>query len=414
MPTGFDFSIKNQSGKARVGELITPHGTIQTPAFIFCATDGYLKGISAKQFKECGSQIMLSNTYHLDIYPGSEKIKEMGGLQSMTQWRGPMLTDSGGYQIFAMGHGSVSQEIKGKKKRRDPTLLSINEKGARFRSYWDQSVKKLTPEKSIQIQHNLGADIILVLDECTPFNTSKKYTEMSMERSHRWSLRSIEEYKRLKISNQGLYGIIQGGIYHDLREKSIQFNNYQDDFFGIAVGGSLGSDKQTMYRTIEFTMERIRKDKPVHLLGIGGLADIWHGVRQGIDTFDCVHPTRIARHGCALVNARYWRQNEGLTPKESIDISKGRFVSDQSVIDEECGCETCREGYTRSYLHYLLKRKECLAGTLISIHNIYFMNKMMSDIRLGILENRIDEIEDDWLVYDLKYQNRKTMNISCD
>ena len=415
MPEGFRFNIFQSCNKARIGEITTPHGTIQTPAFIFCGTDGYMKGVTAKQFKDANSQIMLSNTYHLEIYPGSEKIRDMGGLQKMTHWNGPMLTDSGGYQIFAMGHGSVSQEIKGKKKRRDPTLISINEKGARFRSYWDQSIKFLTPERSIQIQKNLGADIILVLDECTPFNTSKEYTQKSMERSHRWSLRSIQEYKRLSIENQGLYGIIQGGTHQDLREKSIQFNNEQEEFFGIAVGGSLGSDKQTMYRTIEFTMERIRKDKPVHLLGIGGLADIWHGIRQGIDTFDCVHPTRIGRHGCALVKANFWRNEvQTKTPSESIDLTKGRFSNDYQPIDETCGCETYQSGYTRAELYYIFKRKDSIGGSLVSIHNIYFMNKMMEEIRKAIKEDRIDEIEDEWLVDELKYVNRKTMNISCD
>ena len=160
MPEGFSFNIFQSCNKARIGEITTPHGTIQTPAFIFCGTDGYMKGITAKQFKDANSQIMLSNTYHLEIYPGSEKIRDMGGLQKMTHWNGPMLTDSGGYQIFAMGHGSVSQEIKGKKKRREPTLISINEKGARFRSYWDHSIKFLTPERSIQIQKNVGGSDI--------------------------------------------------------------------------------------------------------------------------------------------------------------------------------------------------------------------------------------------------------------
>lgn len=404
------FSVIKENQKARVGLIKTPHGKIETPAFIFCATKGNLKGITPQQMRDAKCQIILSNTYHLEVFPGSKQVKHMGGLQKMTGWNGPMLTDSGGYQIFAMGHGSVSQEIKGKKKRWEPTLTKINEQGAKFKSYWDSSYMQLTPEKSIQIQHNLGADIILVFDECTPFNVSKEYTEESMERSHRWSLRSLEEFRRLKIENQGLYGIIQGGIYPDLRERSIQFNNEQD-FFGIAVGGSLGSDKQTMYQTVEMTMEKIRKDKPVHLLGIGGMADIFHGIRQGIDTFDCVHPTRLGRHGSALVKAKYWKE-EG-KPRESIDLNRGKFKDDLRPIDEDCGCETCQT-LTRAYLHYLLKIKEGNAGTYISIHNIYFLNMMMEKIREAILENKIEEVENEYLVDELKFYNRITMNIGSD
>ena len=272
----------------------------------------------------------------------------------------------------------------------------------------------MTPEFSIQIQRNLGADLILVLDECTPFNVSKEYTRESMERSHRWALRSIQEYQRLQLTYQALYGIIQGGTYPDLREQSIDFNNNQEQFFGIAIGGSLGSDKQTMYQTIEFMMPRIRKDKPVHLLGIGGIADIFHGIRWGIDTFDCVHPTRLARHGSALVKAKYWLEEDDSKPKESIDLNRSRFKEDMKVIDSECFCETCKCGYTRSYLNYLFRLKEPLGATLLSLHNIYFMNDLMESIRESIRNNTVDEEESKWLVDELKYQNRKSMNIACD
>jgi queuine tRNA-ribosyltransferase len=416
MNSDFSFHIeKNLSGSlARTGVLQTPHGKIETPAFIFCATKGLLKGVTAQQLRECKSQVILSNTYHLEIFPGNEKINRMGGLQKLTGWNGPMLTDSGGYQIFAMGHGSVSREIKGKRNQWNPTLSKINEEGAIFRSYFDNSRKKLTPEFSIQIQRNLRADLILVLDECTPFNVSKEYTRESMERSHRWALRSIQEYQRLQLTDQALYGIIQGGTYPDLREQSIDFNNNQEQFFGIAIGGSLGSDKQTMYRTIEFMMPRIRKDKPVHLLGIGGIADIFHGIRWGIDTFDCVHPTRLARHGSALVKAKYWLEEDDSKPKESIDLNRSRFKEDMKVIDSECFCETCKCGYTRSYLNYLFRLKEPLGATLLSLHNIYFMNDLMESIRESIRNNTVDEEESKWLVDELKYQNRKSMNIACD
>ena len=375
MYSNFDFNIKynSKSTNARVTTINTPNGTIDTPAFIFCATKGFLRGITTKQLKECNTQIILSNTYHLDIFPGSEKIKEMGGLHKATCWKGPMLTDSGGYQVFAMGHGSVSEEIKGKRNGWSPTLHKITEEGAIFQSYYDKSKKKLTPEKSIQIQKNLGADLIVVFDECTAFNVSKEYTESSMHRSHRWALRSINEFNKLNIQNQALYGIVQGGIYSDLRTISIDFNNSQN-FFGIAIGGSLGSDKQTMYKTIEYTMNRIRKDKPIHLLGIGGIADIFHGIRQGIDTFDCVHPTRLGRHGCALVKSNYWL-NSKKKPKESIDLTKSDFNKDTSVIDDSCECPTCKDGHSRMYINYLFKLNESLGGTSVSYTHLTLPTK---------------------------------------
>lgn len=410
----FNFSILSQSDNARVGIISTPHGDIRTPNFIPCGTKAVIKGITPKQLENIGCDIFLSNTYHLNIFPGSEKVKQMGGLQKMTGWNKPMLTDSGGYQVFAMGHGSVSDEIKGKKKNKKTTLVNINEKGTKFQSYRDQSYKYITPETSIQIQNNLGADIILVFDECTAFNVPKEYTKLSMERSHRWAIRSINEYKRLQLKKQALYGIVQGGIYTDLREISVKFNNEQETYFGIAIGGSLGSNKQTMYKTIENTMSKLRKDKPIHLLGVGGLADIFHGVRQGIDTFDCVHPTRLARHGGALVKANYWIINKNLKPRESIDLTKSTFKDDNIPIDIDCGCETCKTGITRAYLHYLLKIGDITAGTFLSIHNLYFMNNMMNDIREGITNNCLQQIEDKWLNQELKYQNRFTMNIGCD
>lgn len=408
----FDILSNSHKSKARVGKLTTPNGCLNTPAFVFCATKGFLRGITAEQLKKAKTQIILSNTYHLDIYPGSEHIQNMGGLHQATRWDGPMLTDSGGYQVFAMGCGSVSKEIKGKRNTWKPTLLKIDEDGALFTNYHDQSKKKLTPELSIQIQQKLGADLIFVFDECTPFNVSKEYTYQSMNRSHRWGVRCIEEYHRLQIENQALYGIIQGGIYPEYRDISAEFNNNQD-FFGLAIGGSLGSDKQTMYNIIQYTMDKIDPNKPVHLLGIGGIADIFFGIRCGIDTFDCVHPTRLGRHGGALVKSNYWKSLPNKSPKESVDLKKSEFTKDIRVIDEDCGCETCSGGYSRMYLNYLLRLNESLAGTLITIHNIYYMNQIMEDIRQAIIDDNIDEIEDKWLVDELKYYNRNTMNMSC-
>lgn len=243
------------------------------------------------------------------LSPGPEIVAEHGGLQKFTAWRGPMLTDSGGYQIFSMGHGCVSHEIKGNRNNdaEKTSLIKIDEEGAVFRSYVDGSIEKLSPERSIETQRQLGADLIVVLDECTPFHVDKEYTAASTRRSHRWALRSLAEFKRTNTHTQALYGIVQGGTHLDLRDESADFIN-RHDFFGIAIGGSLGDTKTAMHDIVTYTRAKLRDDRPVHLLGIGGVIDIFHGVRQGIDTFDCVSPTRLARHGGCLVTAAHWSE----------------------------------------------------------------------------------------------------------
>jgi queuine tRNA-ribosyltransferase len=356
---GFDFVVSTTAtdSKARLATITTPHGKVECPNFVFCGTKAAMKGITPEQLRAEGAQIMLSNTYHLMLNPGPDVVDRCGGLQKFTNWRGPMLTDSGGYQIFSMGYGSVSDEIKGRRNsskvvkpsqqqqvdNTDPdegtgnsngnnetnkigetpegsSLIKITEDGATFKSYIDGRRYHLTPEASIEIQQKLGADLVVVLDECTPFHVPKKYTEDSMYRSHRWAVRSLNQfrsyYQQSKDSDgqkqkrlQALYGIVQGGVYEDLRSVSCEFMNALPTF-GIAIGGSLGSSKDDMYNVVEFTRSKLRNDRPIHLLGIGGVRDIFHGVRQGIDTFDCVHPTRLARHGGALVSAAYWDEAE--------------------------------------------------------------------------------------------------------
>ncbi|CBJ25973.1 similar to queuine tRNA ribosyltransferase, putative [Ectocarpus siliculosus] len=460
----FSFTVESecQEGtKARTGTVSTPHGLVQTPAFIFCATKAAIKGLSAETMKECGSQIILSNTYHLLVQPGGEMIEKMGGLQKATRWEGPMLTDSGGYQIFSMGHGSVGNEIKGRRGAEGgaefaPSLVSISEKGARFKSYYDCSIKSLTPERSIEIQRQLGADLVVVLDECTPFHVDKDYTKSSMHRTHRWAMRSLREFIDGDDGTQALYGIIQGGVYPDLRNEAVEFVN-KAPFFGIAVGGSLGADKATMHQVVSHTMANVRRDRPVHLLGIGGIADIFHGVRQGVDTFDCVHPTRLGRHGGALVKASFWTREQELeeeranqdaaaeaaaaataeeeasiggdtmaagvgaskrkkrrrsgdvrkkrhpvVPREHVNLLKGRYREDHRVIDEDCGCPTCRGGYTRAYINHLGRAGELLGGMLVSQHNVFFMNELMTSIRTAIAEGRLAEEEDKWLAPGLR------------
>eukprot|EP00921_Rhytidocystis_pertsovi_P004879 GHVQ01008479.1.p1 GENE.GHVQ01008479.1~~GHVQ01008479.1.p1 ORF type:complete len:372 (+),score=33.26 GHVQ01008479.1:900-2015(+) len=361
-----------------------------------------------------------------------------------------MLTDSGGYQIFAFGHGRVSEEIKGNRNRtnasgisltqsvgqqnasplhHDPRTtafanrkhddadsgtssperrfkadVSITEEGAKFRSYYDGSQKVLTPERSIQIQNQLGADIVLVLDECTPYNVPKTFPQASMERSHRWAVRSLTEFNKLNDSSQVLYGIVQGGVYDDLRKQSAGFVN-SAPFFGTAIGGSLGKSKEMMNSVVENTMCWLRKDRPVHLLGIGDVEDIFNGVAKGIDTFDCVHPTRIARHGKALVTTNVRRDSVVYDKEDNkpatratqhINLHKSSFQNDESPIDESCGCPTCKNN-SRAYLHYLLRAGEFIGGSLVTLHNVFFMNRLMKAIRSAILNDSLPEERENWI-----------------
>ena len=392
MYKNFNFKITHQYNNARLGIIATPHGIINTPAFIFCATKAAIKSVDISKIKESNTQIILSNTYHLMLQPGEDIIKKLGGLHKVTGWNKPMLTDSGGYQIFSLGHGSVSNEIKSAGRHYNAkTLVSINEDGATFKSYINGSLYHLTPEKSIQIQQKLGADLIVVLDECTPFHISYDYTKNSMNMSHRWAIRCINQFKQHNDNSQALYGIIQGGIYEDLRTNSCDFINSMP-FFGHAIGGSLGACKQQMYDIVSFTASKLNKNRPIHLLGIGNIDDIFQGVKIGIDTFDCVYPTRLARHGGALVKVKHRK-----TPtKEYINLRNERFKTDTNPIESDCLCFTC-SNHSRGYINHLLKAQELLAYSLITIHNIYFMNNLMHSIREAIFNNTLEEEQKKWV-----------------
>ena len=380
MSFSFTYHQPNPNTRARLGKITTPHGVIETPAFIFCATKAAIKGLTPQQMREAGTQIILSNTYHLMLQPGSEIVAHHGGLHKFTGWDGPMLTDSGGFQIFSLGNGSVAQEIKGNRQfteGKKKTLLKITEEGAAFKSYLDGSRHLLTPEKSIQVQRGLGADLILVLDECTPFHVDKYYTGKSMEMSHRWAVRSLAEFNRHDNGMQALYGITQGGVYEDLRKESCDFVNSQP-FFGHAIGGSLGATKDQMAEVVEIAMKQLVPGRPVHLLGIGGVEDIYRGVAQGVDTFDCVYPTRVARHGGALVR-------QGDEKRDHLNLRNAKYKLDQEPIEDGCDCSTCKT-FSRGYIYHLLKAQEVLAIQLITMHNVRFMNRLMEDIRQSIMD----------------------------
>ncbi|MDR1365563.1 MAG: tRNA guanosine(34) transglycosylase Tgt [Holosporales bacterium] len=387
----FSFSVTSQNGGARTGVIKCPHGCIETPAFIFCGTKASVKGLFPDQLLNAGTQIILSNTYHLMLQPGAEIIQKAGGLHKFMGWNRPLLSDSGGFQIFSLGHGSVSDEIKGRRPvGRSPSVIDIAEGGVLFKSYVDGSQQELTPEKSVDIQRKLGVDFMLTLDECTPYHADQEYTEQSMQRSHRWEKRSLDEFIKCNDGTQSIYGIVQGGVYPEFRQQSADFVNEQP-FFGIAIGGTLGSTKQQMYDIVSECVGRIDRTRPVHLLGIGGISDIFHNVESGIDTLDCVSPTRIARHGGALV-APLHRDNKN---REHINLKRSMYEIDGSPIQTDCGCYTCQH-FSRAYLHHLIKANEMLALQAITVHNVTFINNLMSLIRDAIRSGTFAKLKDDW------------------
>ncbi len=386
----FSFTIDATLGRARTGVLNTPHGTVETPNFIFCATKAAIKGLTMAQMREAGAAFVLANTYHLMLQPGAELVESQGGLQKFTGWNGPMLTDSGGFQIFSMGHGSVAEEIKGRRdlmggSSRPPSLLKITEEGAEFRSYIDGARQFLTPERSMDIQRRLGADFILQLDECTPFHVDRAYTARSMVMSQRWGDRSLAEFNRKDDGRQAVYGIIQGGVYADLRRESSEYTRDRD-FFGTAIGGSLGDSKAQMYEVVAMCMDYVAEARPIHLLGIGGIGDVFAGVRLGIDTFDCVSPTRIARHG--------WALSEG-GEAGRLNLRNARYRDDSGPLDPACSCYACNTA-SRAYIHHLMKAGEMTGMALLSIHNVATMARLMRDVREGIRSGTLDEVEKMW------------------
>lgn len=386
---GFDIQKKATGSRARIGLLKTPHGTIETPNYIFCGTKAALRCMTAKQAAEAGADIILANTYHMLVQPGPDIVEKLGGVHGMTGWTGPMMTDSGGFQIFAMGEGTVADEIKGRRKQnpKQKLLLGISEEGAKFKSYIDGSVFTLTPESCIQAQRKLGADLIYCLDECPPYHLDRDYTAKSMEMSHRWEMRSFEEFKRHNDGRQGLYGIVQGGVYEDLRKESCDFIS-GNDFFGTAIGGSLGVTIDQIYdEVVSWCMPNLPEDRPVHLLGIGSFRDVFSGVRYGIDTFDCVTPTRIARHGWALIKG---------AESERMNLRNGCYRDDPTPLDPTQD-HYYSQNFSRGYLHHLIKAREPLAMHILSVHNIATMTRLMREVRQAIKDDTLDALEKEWL-----------------
>jgi queuine tRNA-ribosyltransferase len=370
------FEITARDGAARAGVISTPHGPVRTPAFVPLASTATVKSLHASEVAELGYDMVLGNTFHLFIQPGHELIAEMGGLHDFMAWERPIITDSGGYQVFSMGHGSVAEEIKRRRDPRRSMVISIEEEGVRFRSYADGRERFMGPETSMEVQAALGSDIALAFDECTPFHVERDYTASSMERTHRWLDRCVAWCRDHAPPGQLLYGIVQGGVYEDLRAESTAYvANAGVD--GVAIGGSLGQEKEQMREVVGCALAGLPEEPPRHLLGIGDVDDIVHAVGAGVDTFDCATPTRLARHGTALVNdpARRWR----------LDLTKGAHRTSREPIDPDCPCPACRE-HTRGYLHYLIRIDELTGKRLLTLHNLTFMERLMRRLRDAIGE----------------------------
>lgn len=389
----FSFQIikKDRKSSARLGEINTPHGRIHTPAFVSVGTQATVKSLSPDELKDLGAEIILANTYHLLLRPGDKIIKYLGGLHKFMNWNGPIMTDSGGFQVFSLGlaliHGvgKIANIFPEEANFKPPTknkdkFTKIDNDGVTFKSHLDGKTHRLTPEKSIQIQENLGADIIFAFDECTSPLSSKNYTGLAMKRTHNWAKRCLKAKKR---KDQALFGIVQGGEYRDLREESAKFINSLP-FFGFGIGGSLGKSKKDMHQILEWTVPLLDEKKPRHLLGIGEPEDLFNGIERGIDLFDCVIPTRMARNRTVL------------TKKGRFSLVKSEFIKDKNPIEKGCRCYTCRN-FSRAYLNHLFKAGEILAHRLATIHNLYFIMNLMKEIRESIKNNRFSKFKKEFL-----------------
>ena len=372
-PVTFEIThICKQSG-ARTGILHTPHGDVETPMFMPVGTQATVKFVSPEELKDLGSGVVLANTYHLWLRPGEDIVDQAGGVQKFMNYKGPMLTDSGGFQVF-----SLADQRK------------ITEEGVTFKNTLNGDTLFLSPEKSIQIQNKIGADIIMSFDECIPYPATREYVEKSTERTLRWALRGKQAHSRPE--EQALFGIVQGGDYEDLRkycaEKLIEM-----DFPGYAIGGtSVGEDKETMFRMVKWASDALPFDKPRYLMGVGAVNDLLEAVSRNVDMCDCVLPTRIARHGTLM------------TSEGRISIRKAIYKNDFTPLDPECDCYTCRN-YTKAYLNHLQRTNEGFGTRLMSIHNLRFLVKLMEDARKAIKEDRFNDFKEETLA-KMKFDHR--------
>lgn len=360
------YTLEAKDGNARAGVIETPHGKIETPVFMPVGTQATVKAMTKEELETIHSQIILGNTYHLYLRPGDKLVNDFGGLHKFMNWDKPILTDSGGFQVFSLGE-----------------LRKIKEEGVHFRSHLDGSKHFLSPEKSIEIQNNLGSDIMMVLDECPPGMSSREYLIPSIERTTRWAKRCVDANKNK--DRQGLFAIVQGGIYEDLRDKSFEeLSQYDDDFSGYAVGGlAVGEPREDMYRILHYSTPKLPENKPRYLMGVGEPLDMLEAVESGIDMMDCVHPTRIGRHG--TVFTKYGR----------LVIKNQSYYRDDRPLDE-CDCYVCKN-YTRAYIRHLFKAEEILGQRLATYHNLHFLIKLMDNARKAIKEGKFKEYKEEFI-----------------
>jgi queuine tRNA-ribosyltransferase len=385
-PERLRFEIIARDGAARAGRLHTSSGVIGTPAFIPLATRGSVRSLTAAEVAGLGYEMVLGNTFHLMLSPGAERIASLGGLHRFMGWDRPIVTDSGGFQVFSLAHGTVADEVKGRRGSRQGrgSVLEIGETGVRFRSYVDGSEHFLGPEESMAIQSRLGSDIALAFDECTPYHADRDYTARSTERTHRWLDRCLDWHRREGPAAQAVFGIVQGGVHEDLRRSSAEFVS-RAGVDGVAIGGTLGRDKEEMLGVVGMTVPHLPEEAPRHLLGIGEPDDLVHGIGLGIDMFDCAVPTRLARHGMALAPRPDGRHR--------LDIRKAEFAEDRSPLVDDCPCPTC-SAHTRAYIHYLSRAEELTGVRLLVLHNLAYLERLVSGCRDAIAGRRFDAYRD--------------------
>lgn len=350
----FQFTLHASDGGARAGSFSTPHGLIQTPVFAPVGTQATVKAVTPRQLHDLEASLILANTYHLYLRPGDELVAELGGLHTFMNWPGPILTDSGGFQVFSLAE-----------------IRSIDADGVTFKSHIDGSTHRFTPERSIAIQENLGADIIMALDEC-PHPYGRETNEAAVQRTHAWLERCVAAKTR---AGQALFGIVQGGVYHDLRQQSAEFVS-SFDLPGYAIGGlAVGETKEEMHAAIETVNAILPEGKPRYLMGVGTPEDLVNAVSRGVDVFDCVAPTRLARHKAAFLR------------KGRLNLAKAEHTRSSRPIDDQCTCYTC-QNFSRAYLRHLIMAKEMLAATLISIHNLHTLLQLAREMRAAVLDGR--------------------------
>jgi queuine tRNA-ribosyltransferase len=385
-PARLRFEIEARDGAARAGLLHTAHGPVRTPAFVPLATKGSVRGLSAAEVAELGYELILGNTFHLMTAPGPERIAGIGGLHRFMGWERALISDSGGFQVFSLAHGGVADEIKGRRGALPGggAKVEISEEGVAFRDLQDGRPRFLSPEDSMQIQAALGTDIALAFDECTPFHAERDYTAGAAERTHRWLGRSLAWHERHGPELQAVFGIVQGGVYQDLRRASAEAVAAAP-VDGIAIGGSLGQEKDQMHGVVEVTVAALPAAAPKHLLGIGEIDDFLIAASNGIDTLDCAVPTRLARHGVALVPEPERRFR--------LDLPKARYADDADPIAAGCPCEACRR-HSRAYLHHLVRQADLTGTRLLVLHNLIYMGELARATRAAIGDRTFGEFRD--------------------